>query len=555
MKVKMLLASIIALSTCGFAQQKPIKAEIEKAIVYLQGAQLFYEHDVFLKQGYNQLVFDRVSPLIVIPSLQASTKGGLVTDVKYQAVYPPAKQPLKQYDKLIRLYEDSIEETNFNLTATSQRLNVIITERNLLLNNRLIRGEFSKDSLPLLQSILPFLSQKLNEYIDLEYKNSKETSRLKKILNRQNEELNHLISLKNNPGIDDPVVDPQHQIVVNIFSENEGSAKVSFNYIIHEAGWVPMYELRAHSTQNTIQLKYLASVYQNSQVNWRNVKLTLSTSNPNDGHVKPALSPWLIGYLVRVEKVKSLRRSTTPQAPSIALKSNAEVPTDDAEENRGYANEISMDNYIKTTEGLIRTLYEINLSYTISSGNNEHKVIVQQKEIPINMVFAAVPKLSNNAYLIGNITGWEELNLLPGNARIFMEGGYIGEVMLNPESDSDTLAINLGSDRSIVLQRKRLKDKNKTRFIDQEQIEIRTYEITIRNTKPFTIRLKVEDQIPMVQPGTNDVKVNLVNGNGAQLDDLTGTLTWELKLEPKTTKRITFTYEVRFPKAKPIQGI
>lgn len=61
------------------------------------------------------------------------------------------------------------------------------------------------------------------------------------------------------------------------------------------------------------------------------------------------------------------------------------------------------------------------------------------------------------------MTGWENLNLLPGKANLFYEGTYVGETVLNPSVINDALDMALGRDNGITVTRTRLpvKEANK----------------------------------------------------------------------------------------------
>ena len=59
------------------------------------------------------------------------------------------------------------------------------------------------------------------------------------------------------------------------------------------------------------------------------------------------------------------------------------------------------------------------------------------------------------------IINWEELNLIPGESRVFFDGSYLGRSFIDPNITSDTLLFSLGKDKSIVMTRKKLKDKTK----------------------------------------------------------------------------------------------
>jgi uncharacterized protein (TIGR02231 family) len=172
----------------------------------------------------------------------------------------------------------------------------------------------------------------------------------------------------------------------------------------------------------------------------------------------------------------------------------------------------------------------------------------------MQLAFAAVPKLSVDAFLQAKITNWEDLNIIPGNARLYFDNSYLGEMYLNTFSTNDTLSVNLGRDKSIAISRKKRKEKYRVRMVDNEKIETHSIEMTVKNTKAEGIEITLEDQIPIVI-NNNEIKVNLITSNGAELDTMTGKLSWKLKLNAKESKKVIFTYEIRYPNDKPIAGL
>lgn len=557
---KLLIFSVILIAGDMLMAQpaKPIKATLDKAIVYLQGAHLYYNESVLLKAGYNELLFENVSPYINPISLQANSKGGVVMDVKHQLRYKEVTIITGKYDKAIERVSDSLIDISFDVKDINNKLKVLAQEKQLLLNNNMMKGIFSRDSLPLLKDGMQFLREKLNSIYDLELKQERLLSTTEALKTKLTTRYNELLRLKGNEGeLQGEYAQPIHQILVTVYSENAGSASVGFNYFMQEASWVPLYDLQASSTTNTLQLKYMANVTQNSGINWKGVSLTLSTSNPAESNVKPELTPWFVTFIEYARK---------PQPVSYKLKANSVVAVSkniqenqvrtDSDDGRAepIANELKIQDFVTVSENLIRTEYDIKLKYQIDSDNQPHKVIINQRDVPVHLKFAAVPKLCTEAFLMADITGWEEMNIIPGNARLFFDGAYVGETLLDAQSTSDTLNVNLGRDKNIVLMRKKVKEKTKVRFLDDDKVETHTVEITVRNTKNIPIELLLEDQIPVAR-NTNDIKITLVEGSRAELDETTGKLKWLLKLNSKETKKVVFTYEIRYPKNKVLAGL
>jgi uncharacterized protein (TIGR02231 family) len=534
---------------------KPIKAKLQKATVYLQGAHLYYSETVNLSQGINDLVFENISSSINVASLQANCKEGTVMEVRNFEKYKERKPATNKYAREIERIQDSLEDYKFYDIELDNKLKVITTEKNLLTNNKLMRGELFNDSLVLLRESMIFLKAKLNEYYEQELKITRNKANNAKVVNKLQERYNLLINLQQNNGEENQEDEkPTMQVIVTIFAENPTQTQVSFNYLIHNASWVPQYDLQATTQSNNFQLKYFANITQNSGLDWKNTSLTLSTSNPNEANFKPELTPWYLSFLEYRQK-PTVNYLSNAMVPIQATRKN--VMTDDVQSEKNAESQIEekpLTDYIEVSQNLIRTEYEIKLNYNIASDGRAHKVLINQKQVSMQLAFAAVPKLCNDAFLQAKIVGWEDLNIIPGSARLYFDGTYVGEMYLNASSNSDTLSVNLGRDKTIVLTRKKLKEKFKVKFIDNEKIETRTIELMVRNTKNMALEMELEDQIPIVK-GTEEIKVKLLHSDDAELDELTGKLKWRIKIGSKDTKKITFTYEIRYPKGKPVAGL
>ncbi|MFM9945911.1 MAG: DUF4139 domain-containing protein, partial [Bacteroidia bacterium] len=532
-------------------------SKLQKVTVYLQGANLYYNESVNLTAGNNELIFENISPYINAASLQASSKGAVVMDIKHQVKYKEKVVATRKYDKEIENVLDSMEDIGYLIRDLDNQSYVLETEKNLLLNNRIIKGQPLRDSLPLLKDAMVYLKEKLNSIYEQSLKLERQKNKLTKQNNKLNVRYNTLLLLQSGQNVFDNTAAQQiNQVVVTVFSDVPTTTQINFNYFVQNANWVPVYDLQATSATNNFQLKYFANVTQYTGIEWANVPLTLSTSNPNETNIKPEMSPWylsFVDYLRKGYESRGMSNSSAPvKAESLSFKEKDKKSIDDVEEDMD--NEKYLQNYVQVTENIIRTEYEIKLNYTIAADGKMHKVLINQKEVPMIMQFAAVPKMCTDAFLMAKVTGWEDMNIIPGKARLYFDGGYVGEMFLNASTTTDTLSINLGRDKSIVLTRKKIKENFKDKVFTDEKVETRTIELVGRNTKNIPVELLLEDQIPVVT-GTNDIKVVLMEGSGATLDEATGKLTWNLKLKVKESEKIKFTYQIRYPKGKELAGL
>ncbi|MCC6720608.1 MAG: DUF4139 domain-containing protein [Bacteroidia bacterium] len=549
--MKHIFLSIVSLFLiCGINAESinPQNAKLQKVTVYVSGAHMYYSESVTLKTGNNEFIFENISPFINEASLQASCKNGVITEVKHQLIYIEKPIISKKYDKEIVMVLDSIEDVNFGLQDIKNKLYVLETEKTMLLNNRIMKGQQLRDSLALLRDGLILLRERLNSIYEQNLKLEKQKSKLNKKLNKLNERYKELVLLQSGQNLINNE-QAKNQIVVNIFSEINTNTQVLFNYFVSQASWIPQYDLQASSVTGNLNLKYFASLTQNTGIQWNNVYLTLSTSNPSENNIKPILNPWFLSYQQYLRKDKSILKKQ--EIRSNAEPSSSKYGSDDVTED---ADEKYLTDYITMTENLIRTEYEIAMKYTISSDAKSHKVMINQKETGMNLKFATVPKICTDAFLLAKITGWEEMNILPGMARVYFDGSYVGETYLNSSTTQDTLDINLGRDKSIAVSRNKIKEKSKIKFINDEKIDRRTIEIIVKNTKNIPIDMLIEDQIPVVK-GTNEIKVKLISSSNGELDENSGILKWDLKLKAKEQVKIKFEYEISYPKDKIIVGL
>jgi uncharacterized protein (TIGR02231 family) len=143
------------------------------------------------------------------------------------------------------------------------------------------------------------------------------------------------------------------------------------------------------------------------------------------------------------------------------------------------------------------------------------------------------------------------LNLLSGEANIFFEGAYLGKTLINVENTSDTLTVSLGVDKNLIVKRTQQKDLNEKSLMGSNFRATRSFVYQILSRKLVPVTLNLEDQIPV--SNSSEVTVEKMELSGANLEANTGALTWTLQLLPNDKKELNVTYQVKYPKNKPVQ--
>src|SRR5688572_3210015 len=87
---------------------------------------------------------------------------------------------------------------------------------------------------------------------------------------------------------------PVRDVLVEVVGRGGEPPRVELEYLVADAGWRPIYDLRAAMDARAVELSYRAQVWQRSGEDWNDVELLLSTARPNLGAQGPEPQPiWL----------------------------------------------------------------------------------------------------------------------------------------------------------------------------------------------------------------------------------------------------------------------
>lgn len=522
--------------TTGFAQQeKKVESQITDVTVFLSQAQVTREVKSRVDAGKTELVISGLTSQLDPTSVQVSGKGSFtILGIRHQQNY------LNEFnvpDKL-KLLKDSLENYQKQLTIEQSQKEILNKEEQMLLSNQKIGGTSQNLTVNELKAMADFYRSRLGDILTSKVK---QDEKIKKINN-------HIVRLQRQINSENELYSRNtSEIVVSVSASAATSASLEVSYIVSNAGWNPVYDLRAMNTKNPVQLAYRANVYQSTGEMWKNVKLKLSTANPNQGGLKPELFPWFLDFYNPVAQYEYRKKSLGRAMPAAAKSEMAAM--DMAEEQEAFV----LADFVNTVQTTLNTEFDIALPYTVESSSKPTLVDIKNHEMKAIYNYSTVPKLDTDAFLIAKATGWEDFDLLPGEANIFFEGTYVGKTFIDPNNIQDTLSVSLGRDARIVVKREELKDLTTKRTIGSNQREEHVWEISVRNTKGEPVKITVEDQMPISK--NSQIEVNPLDTGGSRFDEKTGKMVWSLTLQPNETRKMGFRYEVKYPKDKQVSGL
>lgn len=528
---------------------KNINSVIKDVTLFTSGAQVNRVANVNLQAGTTELIFEGISPNINSGSIQSSGRGNfIILDTRYNIKYQePSDEPEsnvpESLQRRINLTQDTLNDVNYELEAIKDRKDVFAKQKEMINNNPLMKGGGKSDSLPVLKDVIEFYNQKMTSINAELQKIKKEEARvlLKRtnIQNRLNallEYKNRIISSKTNSN------NPVHQIIVTVSAKEPANGSLSLSYMVSNCGWSPLYDIRVNNTEEPVELTMKANVYQNTGEEWKNVNLRLSTHSFGKGNIKPVLYPWYLSYYMPVSVYTSNlsmpRSEGAPKAKQGNVSYDAEISASQ-----------TITDFSTSKQNITGQEYSIEIPYSLPSDGKNYLLVVKNERIKSQYKYFSVPKIDKDVFLVARLTGWEDLNLLEAKSNIYFEGTYIGETFINPSVLADTLEISLGRDKNIIVQRKKLKDKEKEQIVGNTIIKTVTMEISIRNNKNSSVELTVEDQIPVTNE--KDIKITFIGDNFSGIyNENTGMLKWNINLKPKENRVLTFSYSIKYDKDK-----
>jgi uncharacterized protein (TIGR02231 family) len=552
MKKVMLSLFVALIFNAQAAEKEIVKAQITEVTVYAQGAQLFQKANYSIKPGISEVIIEGISPYIDQNSLQVKATGSVVIlDSKYSLFQPAhtivneAAIPLK-IRREIRQVEDSLKMLGFDLLEIQDEIDVLTTAKSIISNNGTLRNQGKvTDSLNLLKQAVEYYLSKVLEI------NKKILALRKRKLEREtkksnlDERLQKLREYQENNGIQPENDEPIHRITVTLSAKELATGKLTISYLVENAGWVPRYDLRSDGMTSKINLTYKAQVFQNSGLDWENVRLNISTNNPYQNKTKPSLDPWYIDY-------NNYRTQVKQKADGKRLEEIKEQ-ADDAP--MAYSNSLSLSkvnvgitsaDFVQVVRQMTSAEFKIDLPYTIKSDNEQHMVLIKVADLDAEYKYFSIPKLDNSAYLVAQLTNLDELGLVPAQANIFYDGSYIGETYLDPSVMEDTLSLSLGKDPNILVKRTLLKKESKERIIGESKERTMSYSIEVKNNKATPIELIIQDQLPITQ--NPEILIEPTTLDKGALETKSGIVTWKINLKPKDNKTINFGYKVKYKK-------
>jgi uncharacterized protein (TIGR02231 family) len=541
MKYLILITAFIQISLNA---QNPIfaNAKAKSATVYNYGVELTHEVNMNLPVGTSEVIIKNVANSLTESTVQIAAPSH-ITILSVQFSNANFNEKLDEQSPEVKKIRDSILVKTREITKLNHAISVERQTISLLDSNKKVYGLKSGLAVAELIKMVDYYRNKLLELtysVDLlEQKKEK----FQEALNKWSDKLQDI-------GSSDETTSPG-KLVLQIMNDKAGNVPLEISYLSGAASWTPFYDLRADGISNPINMVYKAQVVQNTGIDWKKIKLSLSSGTPNQNNQAPLLSAWRLVYSNLYEL--SMRGGRASDKRGGQMMNKIQSMNDSKKEELPEFVSAPIQDIAIINSNQLSISFDIELPYDILSNGKVHSVTLKEIKLPVFFKHYAVPKLDKEVFLLAELNEYSKYNLLPGEANIIFEGLYVGKTFIDPYQTSDTLNLSMGKDKNISIKREKIVDKSGSKLFSSSKSQTFTFDLTVRNGKKEAIDLLLKDQFPL--SSDKDIEIELLQSDNAKVNTETGILTWFLKLAPNETKKVRISYSVKYPKDKIIGNL
>lgn len=527
----------------------PVTPKTAEVTVYRSGAKISSVATVKVPAGSSDVVFENLSPYFNGNSLQVKIKGDARLNSAVFQLRTPGPAPENPRAQVLR---DSLVSLGDDLTRLNNERNLLSEEADLLRKNHTrvastATGQITTLTVNELRELSAFYRQRIGEIMERHL----QVAILQRALNQRIARMNEdLLRLQPNTA------NQTGEIVLKLETATAQTLEITCMYLVGNAAWTPLYDLRSGGLDKPLQLVYKANVRNSTGFDWKGVLLHLSTAQPLANNNRPILNPVFIDFRI----VSYYRADDALSAPAtgnvyqMEQLSTSNLKTEEvAKDELGRVSDLNIgaNPPLEPEAADFTATFDLPAPQDILADGKDNIVTVDEKDIPAIYEYHAVPKIEPAVFLLAKVTDYGQYNLLPGTANIFFQDTYVGQTWVNPQTTADTLLLSLGRDEQLTVKRVQPKDFTERRKIFGSKIrETYAFEISIKNNKAQAVTVDVLDQIPVSKQ--KDITVSLEDRDGAKYSEDFGKLEWQVEVPPGKNKKVRFIYSIEYPKDKAV---
>ncbi len=345
-------------------------------------------------------------------------------------------------------------------------------------------------------------------------------------------------------------------VAVEVEADRPGALELAVSYVVHAAGWQPIWDARLVPETSTMELSFLGTVWQRTGEDWSGVTLSVSTAQPARGLFVPELQPV---WLQKFEPPRPVPHPRVQRAPAAAAAGMARMEAksampEEADQAERFEAEVAQAS---VQEGLLSATFTAPRRETVDGSGQARKVPLARFPLKATIVRTAAPRVDASAFLTAKAVNETGFPLLAGMAGVYVGDEFAGRAPLPATPAGGELELAFGSDGRVELERKVLDRRHESAgLISKDEVFVYRVRTSVKNRWSAPVAVKLLDLVPVSRDEKIQVKV-LDGTTAATREDpeRPGVRIYELPLAAREEKVIELRYEVRYPRGFPIAGL
>lgn len=333
-------------------------------------------------------------------------------------------------------------------------------------------------------------------------------------------------------------------IMAEIFAESAGTVPFTLRYKENTGGWRPKYEVRYMSGDEPLDVCMKALVPQNTDEDWKHVKVTLYSGNPAVSHGLPVLDPTHVSVYVDPPVFKGRGKGN---ACEMRVEDGGCIDDEEPIEEAAplvKLSSIKMQEAEVSEEETMSAFILPDLK-DILKGTDGNIVVLQSFKVSADYRILSIPRVDTRAFLTADIAR-NDWSFRAAYAAVYIRGLYAGEVYVDPDTDTENFSLSLGQDERLSVTRTELPRKTQDALLKNQRKQTRTSRIKLLNTSKEEVKVLLKDQIPVSTDKA--VTVEVINLSEGVVNEEKGEVCWEFTAEPGNTREFEISYCLAWPK-------
>ena len=519
-----------------------VASKIVKVVVYKNRAQLFRATDVCLSPGDYSLRFTASWQRADRNSLQVAVSRDTAANVLLRAVQfrsetittdvrtnvAAVDESIKQLERRERDLDDAVAQANAGLYMLDR-------VRAKALRGGKVTNAATYD-LAKWEAMVTFVEQRSTVFTTMKRERERERDGVHRELDdaRNRRRLmagNLVVATKRDFA----------EALVTVVGEPGGAARplnLVLSYMVEDASWTPVYDIRVSRTARKLSVTYNAMVKQAMGESWDDIELELSTARAHTGGDPPALSTRYLSVYVAPrfsrEAVCDLMNDNIDQilCRSVRLESlhvqknmmrqmmPAAAPTPSSAPPLPRRTAPTITAAAVSAAGGTSVSFRIAALTSVASDGEPVRATISQTEFPAHFRFSATPKIDPHVYLKVKAINTSVFTFVAGKANVFSDQQFVCNSALPEDvAPNEEFWTFLGVDEDVTVSRTTLATKRTVTSSILSGTRLRldhSFRFKVRSAKSLAEEVVIWDQLPILE----DKRITLtltspVQGDGA----------------------------------------